>query len=170
MALAPGKWFADDMADWSSPGEPPSLEFVGTLEVRVAPAINVGSGPAGERRVVSIRGGRASGPRLEDEILPVGADIQLIRPDGVTEVEARYVIRLNDDALVYVVNRGLRDAAPDDMAQLLRDEPVPPERLYFRTSPTFETGSPAHARLLRHVFVGIGERQPEAVCLRICRV
>jgi hypothetical protein len=107
---------------------------------------------------------------LEGEILPVGADFQLIRPDGVTEVEARYVIRLNDDALVYLVNRGLRDAAPDDMARLLRDEPVPPERVYFRTSPTFETGSPAHAWLLRHVFVGIGERQPEAVRLRIFRV
>ena len=149
---------------------PPRLDFVGTVEAEVAAPVVVGAGAAGERRIVPILGGRVSGPRLEGEILPGGADFQLIRPDGVAEIEARYAIRLPDGALVYVVNRGLRHAAPEDMARLLRGEPVPPERVYFRTAPAFETASPAHAWLQRGLFVGFGERRPASVLVRVYAV
>ncbi len=150
--------------------EAPRLDFVGTVEADVAAPVVVGAGAAGERRIVPILGGRVSGPRLEGEILPGGADFQLIRPDGVAEIEARYALRLSDGALVYVVNRGLRHAAPEDMARLLRGEPVPPERVYFRTAPAFETASPAHAWLQRGLFVGFGERRPASVLVRVFAV
>ena len=150
--------------------EAPRLDFVGTVEAEVAAPVVVGAGPAGERRIVPILGGRVSGPRLEGEILPGGADYQLIRPDGVAEIEARYALRLSDGALVYVVNRGVRHAAPEDMARLLRGEPVPPERVYFRTAPAFETAAPAHAWLQRSLFVGFGERRPAAVLVRVYAV
>jgi hypothetical protein len=150
--------------------EAPRLDFVGTVEAEVAAPVVVGAGPAGERRIVPILGGRVSGPRLQGEILPGGADFQLIRPDGVAEIEARYAVRLPDDALVYVVNRGLRHAAPEDMARLLRGEAVPPERVYFRTAPAFETASPAHAWLQRSLFVGFGERRPASVLVRVFAV
>src|SRR4051794_27320632 len=90
----------------------PGMEFIGQVEVAVAPPQVVGAGPLGERRIVPILGGRVSGPRLVGEILPGGADFQLIRPDGVTEIVARYTLKLADGALVYVVNRGIRHAAP----------------------------------------------------------
>ncbi len=150
--------------------EAPRLDFVGTVEAEVAAPVVVGAGTAGERRIVPILGGRVSGPRLQGEILPGGADFQLIRPDGVAEIEARYAVRLPDGALVYVVNRGLRHAAPEDMARLLRGEPVPPERVYFRTAPAFETASPAHAWLQRGLFVGFGERRPASVLVRVFAV
>jgi Protein of unknown function (DUF3237) len=150
--------------------EAPRLDFVGTVEAEVAAPVVVGAGAAGERRIVPILGGRVSGPRLQGEILPGGADFQLIRPDGVAEIEARYALRLSDGALVYVVNRGLRHAAPEDMARLLRGEPVPPERVYFRTAPAFETASPAHAWLQRGLFVGFGERRPASVLVRVFTV
>ena len=148
----------------------PRLDFVGTVEAEVAAPVVVGAGAAGERRIVPILGGRVSGPRLEGDVLPGGADFQLIRPDGVAEIEARYTLRLSDGALVYVVNRGLRHAAPEDMARLLRGEPVPPERVYFRTAPAFETASPAHAWLQRGLFVGFGERRPASVLVRVYAV
>jgi hypothetical protein len=150
--------------------EAPRLDFVGAVEAEVAAPLVVGTGAAGERRIVPILGGRVSGPRLEGEILPGGADFQLIRPDGVAEIEARYALRLQDGALVYVVNRGLRHAAPEDMARLLRGEPVPPERVYFRTAPAFEAASPAHAWLQRSLFVGFGERRPASVLVRVFAV
>ena len=149
---------------------PPRLDFVGMVEAEVAVPVVVGAGAAGERRIVPILGGRVSGPRLQGEILPGGADFQLIRPDGVAEIEARYALRLADGALVYVVNRGLRHAAPEDMARLLRGEPVPPERVYFRTAPAFETASPAHAWLQRGLFIGFGERRPASVLVRVFAV
>lgn len=150
--------------------EAPRLDFIGTVEAEVAAPVIVGAGANGERRIVPILGGRVSGPRLEGEILPGGADYQLIRPDGAAEIEARYALRLSDGALVYVVNRGLRHAAPEDMARLLRGEPVPPERVYFRTAPAFETASPAHAWLGRGLFVGYGERRPASVLVRVFAV
>lgn len=148
----------------------PGMEFVGQVEVAVAPPLVVGAGPLGERRIVPILGGRVSGPRLAGEILPGGADHQLIRPDGVTEIVARYTLKLADGALVLVVNRGIRHAAPEDMARLLRGEAVPPERVYFRTTPAFETAAATHAWLHRRVFVGFGERQPDSVAVRIFAV
>ncbi len=146
---------------------PPSLDFVAEAEFDVAAPVILGPGPQGERRVVPILGGRVTGPRLTGEVLPGGTDHQLIRPDGVTEIVARYTIRLADGALVHVVNSGLRHAAPEDMARLLRGEPVPPERVYFRTVPVFETAAPAHAWLHRGIFLGYGERRPAAVRIRI---
>ncbi|MFZ4410468.1 MAG: DUF3237 domain-containing protein [Paracraurococcus sp.] len=147
-----------------------AMEFIGQVEVAVGPPLVVGAGPLGERRIVPILGGRVTGPRLEGEILPGGADFQVIRPDGVTEIVARYTLRLPDGALVYVVNRGLRHAAPEDMARLLRGEAVPPDRVYFRTAPVFETAAAEHAWLHRSLFVGFGERQPESVVVRIFAV
>jgi hypothetical protein len=91
----------------------------------------------------------------------------VVRPDGVTEIVARYTLKLDDGALVYVVNRGIRHAAPEDMARLLRGEAVPPERVYSRTAPVFETAAPAHAWLHRSLFVGFGERRPDSVLVRI---
>ena len=148
----------------------PGMELIGQVEVAVGPPLVVGAGPAGERRIVPILGGRVSGPRMVGEILPGGADFQVIRPDGVTEIVARYTLRLDDGALVYVVNRGIRHAAPEDMARLLRGEAVPPERVYFRTAPVFETAAPAHAWLHRRLFVGFGERQPDSVLVRMFAV
>ena len=145
----------------------PQFDFVAEVNATVAPPQLVGAGPAGERRIVPILGGRVSGPRIEAEILPGGADYQLIRADGVAEIEARYTLKLADGALIYVVNRGLRHAAPEDMARLLRGEPVPPERVYFRTTPVFETAAPSHAWLMRSLFLGLGERRPDAVRVRI---
>jgi len=117
--------------------------------------------------VVPITGGRVSGPGMEGVVLPGGADFQLIRPDGVAEIEARYVLRLDDGALVYVVNQGLRTAAPEDMARLLRGEAVPPERVYFRTAPRFETAAPRLSWLHARLFLGEGERRPDRVLVRV---
>lgn len=148
----------------------PGLELIGQVEVAAGPPLVVGAGPAGERRIVPILGGRVAGPRLAGEILAGGADVQVVRPDGVTEIVARYTLRLDDGALVYVVNRGIRHAAPEDMARLLRGEPVPPERVCFRTAPVFETAAADHAWLHRSLFVGFGERRPDSVRVRIFAV
>jgi hypothetical protein len=148
----------------------PGFDLVGQVDATVGAPIVVGRGPTGERRVVPVLGGRITGPRLNGDILPGGADFQLIRDDGVAEIEARYTLRLDDGALVQVVNRGIRHAAPEDMARLLRGETVPPERVYFRTAPAFETAAPAHAWLHRSLFVGFGERMPDRVRVRIFAV
>jgi hypothetical protein len=145
----------------------PEIAFVTEIRAEVAPILSLGAGVNGERRIVPITGGRCAGPRLNGEVLPGGADFQHIRPDGVLELEARYALRLDDGALVNVVNRGLRHAAPVDLARLARGEPVPPERIYFRTTPRFDTSAPAHAWITRTLFLGLAERHPDHVRIRV---
>jgi hypothetical protein len=56
------------------------------------------------------------------------------------------------------------------MEMLLRGELVDPARVYFRTTPTFETAAPDLQWLTRSVFIGTGERLPSQVLIRFWRV
>ncbi len=95
--------------------------------------------------------------------MPGGWDYQLVRSETETEVEARYLVETDRGELVYVANRGLRTASADDVARLLRDEPVDPSRIYFRSSPTFETAAERLSVLTSRLFVGVGTRHPRSV-------
>jgi hypothetical protein len=149
--------------------ETPELLHVLRLEVEVTAPIEVGRLTSGLRRVVPITGGTVSG-LFTGRVLPGGADIQLIRSDTETEVEARYLLESDDGELVTVHNIGLRTGSADDIARLRRDEPVDPARIYFRGTPRFETAAPRLARLMTHVFVGVGTRQPRSVTFDVFEV
>ncbi|MFX5634545.1 DUF3237 family protein, partial [Acinetobacter baumannii] len=76
--------------------------------IAVASPIEVGDIGSGDRRVLAISGGTVEGQAIRGRVLPGGADFQIIRPSGLTELQARYVIETDDGALVYVENNGLR--------------------------------------------------------------
>ncbi len=98
--------------------------------------------------------------------MPVGADWQILRPDGTADLDARYTIQSDDGALIYVVNRGVRHGPPEVLARLNRGERVDPASYYFRSSASFETGAPQYAWLTRAVVLGVGERYPDKVVIR----
>jgi hypothetical protein len=76
--------------------------------------IVLGESKRGERRVVPITGGTFEGPGIRGEVLPGGADWQLVRPDGVLELYARYLLRTHDGVLIQVVNRVLSRHTPGE--------------------------------------------------------
>jgi hypothetical protein len=84
------------------------------VEVQVATPLTLRHGPAGERRIVAITGGQRTG-RMVGTILP-GADWQTLRPDGWTDIDARYPIHMSDGAVVEVHSSGLRHGPPEIMA------------------------------------------------------
>lgn len=143
----------------------PRLEPLCRATVEIAAPLVVGDTPLGLRRVIPITGGRVEGPRLSGEVLPGGADWQIVRRDGGAMLEARYTVRTADGALVYVRNIGVRCGAPEVLARLARGEPVDPASYYFRTTPRFETGAPAYAWLNDLVAVGSAVRRADAVVL-----
>jgi hypothetical protein len=143
--------------------EPPELVHALHIEVEVGPPLEIGDLTSGLRRVVPITGGVVSGPLFMGRVLAGGADYQLIRSETETEVEARYLLESDQGELVTVDNRGLRTGSADDIARLRRDEAVDPERIYFRSTPRFETASPRLAQLMARIFVGVGVRQPRSV-------
>jgi hypothetical protein len=142
----------------------PRLERLCRATVEIAAPLVVGDTPLGLRRIIPITGGRVEGPRLSGEVLPGGADWQLVRADGGAMLEARYTVRTTDGALVYVRNVGLRCGPPEVLARLGRGEPVDPAS-YFRTTPRFETAAPACAWLNDLVAVGSAVRRADAVVL-----
>src|SRR6266508_4527340 len=85
-----------------------------TIHAELADVRHFGQTPYGERRVIDIRGGRVEGPRLKGKILP-GADWQIVRPDGVADLKARYGIETDDGARILVRSDGL--AQPDPGAR-----------------------------------------------------
>jgi hypothetical protein len=147
----------------------PDLEFAFITHVDVAPLIDFGPTARGHRRVVPILGGTFEGPGLKGTVLP-GADWQIVRPDGVLELEAKYALKADDGALISMVNRCIRSASPEVMAKLNAGEPVDPKDVYFRTTPTFETADPKYSWLMNYVFIGSGERQRDQVVINFWKV
>ncbi len=147
----------------------PELEFAFVTHVDVAQIVDFGETARGHRRVVPILGGTFEGPRLKGEVLP-GADWQIVRPDGVLELEARYALRTHDGALISMVNRCLRRASPEVMARLNAGQPVDRSEVYFRTTPTFETAHADYAWLMDSIFLGSGERKAAQVVINFWAV
>jgi hypothetical protein len=150
--------------------EPPPLTFVMELRVRVDPPLEIGAVAAGRRRIVPIRGGTFEGPSLRGEVLDGGADWQIVRADGVADLDTRYTLRTDRGELVYIRNAGIRHAAPEVAAKLLAGEAVDPSLVYFRTAPVFEAAAGRLHWLTRAIFVGDGERHPDLVVIRVWRV
>jgi len=150
--------------------QPPALEFAFELRADVGAPMEIGQVAQGRRRIVPILGGTFEGPSIKGRVMPGGADWQIIRPDGFTELDTRYTIETDKKQIVYVQNAGMRHAPPAIMDKLLKGELVDPSLVYFRTVPTFETSAPDLQWLTRAVFIGTGERLPTQVLIRFWRV
>ena len=69
-----------------------NLQPLFKAEITLAPPQELGDTPQGRRRIIGITGGRFSGERLSGRVLPGGADWQVIRADGVADLDARYTL------------------------------------------------------------------------------
>jgi Protein of unknown function (DUF3237) len=163
-------------SDSSDPITTPRLIHAFDVEAIVAAPQEIGETPLGARRLIPILEGTVRGPRLSGRLLPGGVDYQIIRPDGLADIHARYVIETSDTngtnggARVYVENTGIRHGPSEAMARLRRGEPVDPSVIYFRAIPRFETADPALAWMMRSLFVCSGARFPDRVVLRMFEV
>ena len=148
----------------------PELEFMFEVCAELGTPLDIGQHSLGRRRIIPIGGGTFGGPKIRGRVLPGGADWQLIRPDGLTEIDARYTLETDGGELIYVRNCGIRHGSPDVISRLNAGESVDPSLYYFRTAPSFETASADYAWLMRFIFVCSGERYPREVRLRFWRV
>lgn len=141
----------------------PELEFVCTLKVDLDPAMEMGTGRAGHRRIVPIVGGEVVGDVLRGKILNLGADWQTVFDNAMAELDTRYALETHDGALIEVINYGYRHGPPEVMQAIAAGEIVPPEKYYMRTHARLETGDPRYAWVNTTLFVGTGQRLPNAV-------
>lgn len=149
---------------------PPELEFIFAAHVTVDAPLDLGDVGKGGRRIIPITGGNVSGPQIRAQVLPGGADWQVLRSDGVAELEARYTLRTDDGALILVRNLAFRHGPAEVIAALAAGRPADPARYYFRGTTFFETSAARYAWITKHVVVCTGEREPAGVKLRFYRV
>ena len=147
-----------------------TLQPLFQAEITLAPPQDLGETPLGRRRIIGVTGGRFSGERLSGRVLAGGADWQVIRADGVADLDARYTLETSDGALIYVRNHGYRHGPAEVLHKLSRGEEVDPSLYYMRTTPLFETGDARYAWLNRIVCVASGARRPAAVELEVFEI
>jgi hypothetical protein len=149
----------------------PRLEPIMRLTVQVAKPVEAGQVThtigEGRRRIIPIVGGQCSGVArghsMAGEILPGGADFQLVSSATSAQLDARYILRLSDGSHIFVSNQAIRTGSEADIAALVRGEAVPPERIYFRCAPRFEVERKDLAWMTQTLFIGTGARFPDRV-------
>ncbi len=148
-----------------------ATEYVFSLTIAVGPPIEVGETVGGARRVIPILGGSLHGKTMSGHIFETGgADYQIVRADGLTELHARYAIEMADGARIYVENSGIRSGPREALEKIRRGEAVDPSLVYFRSAPRFETESPTYRWLTQSIFVARGARHPDRVEIDVFRV
>ncbi|RAS76161.1 DUF3237 domain-containing protein [Priestia endophytica] len=147
----------------------PSLKKVTSAEIEVAAPMVVGHTKLGRRQFIPIKGGKITG-EIIGNIIDGGADSQIIRANGRTDLSARYVIETNDGELIYIENNGIRQVSERFRDRASKGEIIDPEHVYFRTVPTFETSSEKYKWLENSLFVGAALRTETKVVLDIYKV
>jgi hypothetical protein len=136
----------------------PSFELLFQARVTVGSVVYVSNVPPGERHFIPVTCGSFEGEKLSGDVLPGGANWQLVRPDDSVFLHARYALRTNDNVPIYVENNGIRWGSSEVLAQLARGEAVDPSRYYFRTTSQFETGATQYSWLNNIIAVCPGAR------------
>jgi uncharacterized protein DUF3237 len=145
-------------------------KYVFSLAIKIGTPIVAGDFGHGVRRVIPVLGGEVRGEGIRGVIFPCGADFQIIRPNGFTELEAKYAFELDDGAIVYIENIGIRFGPKPLLDRIARGEIVDPAQIYFRSVPKFETGAARYRWLMENLFVGVGARHPDRVEIDVHQV
>ncbi|MFD0917340.1 DUF3237 domain-containing protein [Pseudahrensia aquimaris] len=115
-------------------------------------------GPYGIRRFIPILGGSFEGERLNGAVLPGGADCQLIRPDGVAELEVRCTFQTDDGVIFLMKGLGMRHGPAEVLERIAKGEPTDPSEYYFRETMIFEAPAGKYEWLNKLQAIGTGER------------
>jgi hypothetical protein len=120
------------------------------LAVEVEAPIALDQSSNGPVRLVRIAGGTVKGD-INGKIVLGGTDWQTITPNGMTSIEARYLLELDDAAVIELQSRGQRAA----------------DSTHFWTSIWLRTVAPAHQALNRHQYLGYGEKRARCVAIDV---
>ena len=148
-----------------------SLEHLLTITIQPDPFSMLGDFPLGERRMVTLGAGRFEGrDGLRGTLAPGGTDWQVVRRDGVIEIDAHYLLLTDEVEPIEVRSTGVRGGSADVADRQARGERVDPSEYYFRTHITLRTSSTRWDRLNRIIAVSSGERLPGEVVVHVFEV
>src|SRR4051794_11022281 len=145
-------------------------KYVFTITAHIGGVTTAGDIGGAVRRIIPILGGEVRGEDVNGKVCAFGADFQIIRPNELIELEAKYAFETDDGAVVYVENKGIRFGPADLLQKLKRGEAVDPKLIYCRTVPKFETGAEKYRWLMENLFVASVARHADRVVIDVHQV
>jgi hypothetical protein len=141
------------------------------IDVVVHPMADLGAFPLGGRRTIAFDGGTFEGrDGLRGTIAPGGVDWQIVRGDGVIEIDAHYLLVTDRDEPIEVRSTGIRKASAEVADRLARGDDVAPSEYYFRTHVRLSTSAPRLAFMNDLLAVSTGERRRGSVRISVHEV
>jgi len=134
-----------------------------TFTAVLAPAVPVGPGPLGMRRIREVTGGTVVGERIRGVVGGGGGDWVLVGPDGWGRLDVRLTIHTHDGAHLYVQYFGVIEYNDAAHAANAGERSSDFDDHYFRTAPRLETGDERYTWVNRTVFVADGRLHPGPV-------
>ena len=120
-------------------------------------------GPLGKRLFIPVTGGTFSGERLSGVVQTGGSDFQLVRQDGVAELDVRVTLRTDDGVTIQLKGHGIRHATPQVFARIMSGADVNASEYYFREALFFEAPVGRHEWLNRIIAIAKGGRTKSEV-------
>jgi len=150
----------------------PRFEFAMTVTINLGKAYWVQPSAYGWQRAgVYLESGTVEGPNIKGIVIPgSGGDWPWVRSDGVIDFDARYMLRTDDDAVIYLQSRGYRWGPKDIMDKMARREEVPLDSYYMRVAPKFDAPAGKYEWMNRYVFVGVAEKTPAGNAIHYFKV
>jgi hypothetical protein len=121
------------------------------------------NGPLGKRWFIPVTGGTFKGERLSGVLQAGGSDFQLIRQDGVAELDVRVTLKTDDGVTIQLKGHGLRYTTPQVLARIMAGEEVDPSEYYFREALFFEAPAGRYEWLNRIIAIATGGRMKSEV-------
>jgi hypothetical protein len=135
---------------------------------------DTGAAHFGRRMIAVVTSGEFQGDRLKGRVLSGGGDWATVEEShDVPRLDARVTWETHDGAKIYVSYRGILRPLSEAREQALRGAKTPSEdatRLYFRTSPNFETGDSRYRWLNDVTAIGKGAIIPGGVQYEVFEV
>ncbi len=127
-------------------------------------------GPLGRRLFIPITGGTVSGERITGVVQAGGSDFQLIRRDGVADLDVRVTLLTDDDVTIQLKGRGIRHTTPEVFARIMSGAEVDPTEYYFREALFFEAPVGRYDWLNRIMAIAKGGRLKSLVLIEAYEV
>lgn len=151
----------------------PELQFVMRVNATIGEPVVTGETGRGKRAAIPITGGTVEGPFFSGEVLPMGADFQVLWPTGINEIHAEYVIKTDAGALVHIDNTGLTATATAATPEDFQGDGWADDGIrHFRTAAKLSTEDANLAWLNANMFVcsARGQADRKSVVLDFYRI
>lgn len=132
-------------------------ELVIQIDVKLGPPEEMGKGPDGMRINYPIIGGTFTGKGMQGTVVQGGADMSVVREDGVSMINALYRLKTDDGQIIIIDNAGiwrLNQSGLAKKAKGLELRQMQESDFYCRTTPKFKTQPGKHAWLNDYIFNG----------------